>query len=139
MITQEKTIIQYIPQRPPMVMVDKLIDCLTDEIQTGLTISSDNIFVENGVFTPPGLIENIAQTVAAGAGRRAAAENKPTPMGFLAGIKKLKIHKLPTVGSDIITHVRVINQIMSVGVIFGEIFQGNEPIAECEMRVFVQS
>ena len=71
MIAQEQTIIQYIPHRAPMIMVDGLLAYEEKSIESSLTIQSSNVFVEDGAFTPPGMVENIAQTVAAGAGYQA--------------------------------------------------------------------
>ena len=57
-----------IPQKPPFVMVDKLFSVTETTTTTGFTIQADNIFVKDGVFKDPGLVENIAQTAAASAG-----------------------------------------------------------------------
>lgn len=138
MIAQEQTIIQYIPHRAPMIMVDGLLAYEEKSIESSLTIQSSNVFVEDGAFTPPGMVENIAQTVAAGAGYQALSNQEPIPLGFLAGIKSLKIHKLPPVGTDITTKVRVINQIMNIGIVYGEVWQNGTLLAECEMRIFIQ-
>jgi predicted hotdog family 3-hydroxylacyl-ACP dehydratase len=138
MITEEQTITQFIPHRAPMIMVDKLISYHEKLIESSLTIQSNNVFVEDGVFTAPGMVENIAQTVAAGAGHNAVQNNEPTPLGFLAGVKSLKIHKLPPVGTDVRTKVQIINQVMNIGIVFGQVWQDNELAAECEMRIFIQ-
>ena len=55
-----------IPQKPPMVMVDKLIFAEEKKVVTSFLIRRDNIFCSDGVFTEAGLIENMAQTAAAG-------------------------------------------------------------------------
>ncbi|HMJ46203.1 MAG TPA: hypothetical protein VK498_02685, partial [Ferruginibacter sp.] len=61
-------ILSYIPQRPPFVMVDKILSSGESSTRTSFIIHEKNIFVENGKFREPGLVENIAQTAAAGAG-----------------------------------------------------------------------
>ena len=66
-----------IPQRPPFVMIDKLLSFSETTTTTGLSIRADNIFVENGLFKEPGLVENIAQTAAARAGYVSQTEKKP--------------------------------------------------------------
>ena len=60
-----------IPQKPPMVMVDRLTGVVDNVTTTNFLIRDDNIFCEKGEFREPGLIENMAQTAAAGTGARA--------------------------------------------------------------------
>jgi hypothetical protein len=57
-----------IPQKPPFVMIDALL--FSDEKRTvsSFKIPEKNIFVKEGLFLEPGLVENIAQTAAARAG-----------------------------------------------------------------------
>ena len=53
-----------IPQKTPFVMIDKMYYFSGDKIVSGFTISEENIFSFNSLFTASGLIENMAQTVA---------------------------------------------------------------------------
>ncbi len=55
-----------IPQKPPMVMVDRIVEINDMTTVTAFLIRADNVFVDNGLFREPGLIENIAQSAAAG-------------------------------------------------------------------------
>ena len=64
MLVQGNDIFNLIPQRPPMVMVDKLFECNDQKALTGFEIVADNILVRNGQFSESGLIENIAQSAA---------------------------------------------------------------------------
>ena len=54
-----------IPQKPPFIMIDRLVHF--DEVftRTEFKIVPDNIFVEGGKLLESGLVENIAQTCAA--------------------------------------------------------------------------
>ena len=54
-----------LPQRPPMVMVDRLVCADEKSAETVLDIRQDNIFVEDGVLKSYAMIENMAQTCAA--------------------------------------------------------------------------
>ena len=54
-----------LPQKPPMVMVDALVEFTELSAVTRLVVRPDNIFVQNGRLAEPGLVENIAQTAAA--------------------------------------------------------------------------
>ena len=62
-------IVEYIPQRPPIVMADAFYGIGEDGCaRSGLTVCEDNIFVEEGALSECGLIEHIAQSAALRAG-----------------------------------------------------------------------
>jgi len=139
MLVTGSEILDCIPQRPPLVMIDKLLFANSEKSITGMYINADNVLVENGFFSESGLIENIAQTAAAGVGYTCKLENKKVPVGFIASIKHIKIHHLPAVGSEITTEVKLTNRIMEVSIVTGSVWQDEVLMAECEMRIFVRS
>ena len=126
-----------IPQRPPFVMIDKLVSFSETETSTAFTIKADNIFVENGIFKEPGLVENIAQTAAARAGYVSKTENKPVLVGYIGAVNNLKIFSLPKTGNELITEITIENQIFDVTLITGKITCNNEIIAECKIKIFI--
>jgi len=131
-------IIDLIPQRPPMVMIDQLLCCNTDITTTMLTIRTDNVFCKDGIFHESGLIENIAQTAAARAGFIALQKNEKPAVGFIGSVKRLKIVSLPIVNSQIISTVEAMHDIGNVSIIKGTIKQADIIIAECEMNIFLE-
>jgi len=138
MLATENEILEFIPQRSPVVMIDKLIYCDHEKIISGLKIEPGNIFFTDDFFSESGLVENIAQTAAAGVGYVCKMENKNVSVGFIASIKDLKIFKLPEVGDEIVTEVMVTNQVMQVSIIKGTVTCNGTILAECEMRIFVK-
>ncbi|MBK7432924.1 MAG: 3-hydroxyacyl-ACP dehydratase [Chitinophagaceae bacterium] len=133
----DNTILTLIPQRPPFVMIDRLLYCDETTARTGLTVKVDNLFVEDGVLTAPGLTENIAQTAAARSGFSASQQDLPAPVGFIGGIKNLRIHALPKTGNELVTEITIVNQIFDVMMITGRVLCGDELLAECEMKIFI--
>ena len=129
---------EFIPQRPPVVMIDKLIFSDVEKVISGFTVLSDCIFCEDGELSASGMVENIAQTAAAGVGYVCKMENKPVPIGFIASIKDLKIHRLPPIGAELITEINITNKIMDITIVKGTITLNNKILAECEMRIFVK-
>ncbi|WP_341227023.1 3-hydroxyacyl-ACP dehydratase [uncultured Arcticibacterium sp.] len=134
---------KLIPQKPPIEMVDSL--WYNDETKTvsGFHIKTDNIFVENGFFTEPGLIENIAQTAALRVGyivseKNKSGDNVKPPIGFIGGIKKLSIEELPAVNENLLTHVEIVNVVFGVNIIEGKVFLKDKCIASCEMKIFLK-
>jgi predicted hotdog family 3-hydroxylacyl-ACP dehydratase len=138
MIAGKEDIPEYIPQRPPMVMISSLLHSDDQTTITGLHIEPANLFAGRGVLSESGLVENIAQTAAAGVGFSCKKENKKVPVGFIASIRDLVVHALPAVGTDIVTETVVTNQVMDVSIVKGVVRQGEAVLAECEMRIFIK-
>ncbi len=139
MLIPKRDITQYIPQRPPMVMVDELVQAEATLAVTRFTILPDNLFVESNQFGESGLVENIAQTVAAMVGYACSQRNIPIPMGYIAAVKDLKIVSLPANGSVIETTVMITNQVMDVTVVRGKVELSGELICTCEMKVVAKT
>lgn len=126
-----------IPQRPPFVMIDKLISFSETNTVTTFSITTDNIFVENGLFKEPGLVENIAQTAAARAGYVSQTENKPVQVGYIGAVNNLQVFMLPRSGDELITEITIENQIFDVTLISGKITCNGQPVAQCKMKIFI--
>lgn len=126
---------RLIPQRPPIVMIEKLLSSDDAATTTSLRIRAENIFCENGRLTEPGLIENMAQTAAARAGYAAAQAGAAAPIGFIGAVEQLSIHALPEVGSEITTTVRVEHQVLHISRISATVRSGADVIAQCTMKI----
>jgi len=120
-------------------MVDRLVELRDNSTVTALMILEDNVFCENGEFREPGLIENMAQTAATGVGARSGNSGGKAPLGFIGGIRNLKIIGFPKVGQEIITRVTVLHQVFDATIVQGEIFLKDELIAACELKIFLIS
>lgn len=129
---------KHIPQAPPFVMIDEIIRSDESVTVTKFTIKESNLFVEDGYFTEPGLIENMAQTAAAGTGFKAAQNGLPAPVGFIGAIKNLKITEMPKVGDEIESTITFITQVLNAHVVAGEIKCGSKIIATAEYKIFLQ-
>lgn len=140
-IISESQILDYIPQRPPLVMVDSLVAISPDdsEICSGLKISADNIFCRNGKFTEPGLIENAAQTAALRMGFLAKRDSLPVQIGFIGAFNKLKINRLPNVYDEIRTTLKVKFEVMGIVLCAFETKICDELIASGEMKVALKN
>jgi len=137
-IVNSDTILQYIPQRPPIVLISRIYACDDNSVVTGFDISDDHIFTQNGVLTESGIIENIAQTAASMAGYAAVTNNTTPAVGFIGNIKDLVIHHLPKSGNEVLTEVKTKTQVMNVSIIEAHSYCNNELVATCEMKIFLQ-
>ena len=129
---------RLIPQREPILMVDCIGEVTEDCGIAGLTITGENLFVENGILCEPGIIEHIAQSAAVVMGYECLHENRPVPLGFIASVRNLTVRKRPLVGDSIRTRVNVENRILNVVIVQAKTFLNSEEIASCEMRIFVE-
>lgn len=127
-----------IPQRPPIVMVDVVWSADEQSADTGLTIQEDNIFVKDGLFREPGLIEHIAQSAAAFAGYGTFVRGEEPKLGFIGEIKDCVFNLMPPVGSELRTHVQLVTVIGGIRLINAEVRLKDELVATCVMKFFLK-
>jgi len=130
---------ELIPQRSPMVMLDKLVS-VNENMATGqLLVREDNLFVKEGYLQEPGLIEFMAQTAAAHTGYRSVLTDEPVSEGYIGAIKNLVIHELPSVHAALQADITIENEIVGYTIISGKVRMDKQVIAECEMRILTKS
>lgn len=130
-------ILSLIPQKPPFVMVDRLLSCDENSTQTAFRVNEGNVLVFNGEFSEVGLMENIAQTAAARAGYMAMIENKPVAVGYISAVKNLEIFELPKINDELVTEVKIENQVFDITIISGTVRRNDTIMAQCEMNIFI--
>lgn len=119
-------------------MVDEVISSDEEFTESSFTIKPDNVFIDNGVFVESGLVENIAQTMALRGGVIRIREKRDAPIGLIGAIKNLKVYRLPEVGTTIQTKIKIEYEVLMATIIKGEVFQDDEVLAECEMKIFLK-
>ncbi|MCI1186378.1 3-hydroxyacyl-ACP dehydratase [Hymenobacter sp. DH14] len=139
MIATGEALTRLLPQRPPMLLIDALLECANDRTVSQFQVPADLVLVEDGYLSEAGLIENIAQTAAAGAGYgyQQGGAGAP-PIGFIAAIKDLRVGALPAVGTVLTTEVLVQNQVLEFTIVRGTVRAAGATFAECEMRIFIK-
>lgn len=138
----------FLPHREPMLMVDFVYEITEVSVKTFFKLKKDNIFVKNGVFAEVGLIENAAQTCSSIVGQsffldseHEVKENVEV-IGFISGIKKVKIYSLPKLGDTIKTNANLVSRFDSDGFSICTIncstYNKEELIFEAEINLFIQ-
>ena len=134
-------ILDLIPQRPPLIMVDKLIYYSPQMGKTIFTIREDHIFcTANGQLEEAGIIENIAQTCAARTGyeeKTGGQRDGVIKIGFIGMIKAMAIFRNPLVGEQLETTVVIAENFFHTSLIEAKVEIGGETIATCEMKIFL--
>jgi predicted hotdog family 3-hydroxylacyl-ACP dehydratase len=128
----------FIPQRAPFIMIDTLLETSAYKTRTAFRIPQDHLFVYAGCLTEPGLIENMAQTAAAGMGAQTQAKGMAAPVGFIGALKNWRVQCLPAAGTVITTETTCLHQIMNAHVVLAEIRLQDTVIASCELKIFIQ-
>ena len=136
-LTDKDFVKNLIPQRDPFVMVDKLFYFSENKVVSGFSISDDNIFSFQSLFTASGLIENMAQTVALFTGYQYFLKNEPAPTGYIGAIKKVEIVEFPNVGNQLITSVNILHEIMGVTLVNSKVECNGKIIASSEMKTIL--
>lgn len=127
---------ELLPQQEPFVMVDRLIHFDMERTVTRTEVTGSNIFVENGVFTPSGIIENIAQTCAARIGYvNKYILKKGIQLGFIGAIRNLNLYRLPVVGETVETTIITVQEIFGMTLVTAQVRIGEELIADAEMKI----
>ncbi|MFO8128732.1 MAG: pseudouridylate synthase [Bacteroidales bacterium] len=134
----EAGIVRLIPQKPPFVMVGKAICSDEMHTETEFYIRSDTIFVEDGFFREPGLIENMAQTMAVRGGLARKSGDKKAQVGMIGAVKNFRCYRLPRMHTTIRTRIVLEGEILGAAMIRGAVFQADEKLAECEMKIFMK-
>lgn len=121
----------FIPQREPFIMVDEVLFSSGTEFKTSFLVKDTNLFLENESLSESAIIENIAQTCAAGMGFHKKKNNIPNDgLGFIGSINKLEVFTFAKIGDCIHTEVKILHQLDNILLVEG--------IAKVEDRILVK-
>ena len=120
----------YIPQRPPFVLIDTVESVSVQSARTRYTIPADCPLVTDGVLPLAGLLENAAQTCAVRAGQ--AAGNK---IGYIGAVKQIQALRLPRVGETLTTDAVLVQEVLNISLVDCTTRIGDELIATATLKL----
>lgn len=126
---------ELLPQRDPFVMVSRLVFFTPEKVVTELDITADNIFVEDGHFSVPGLNENIAQTCAARMGYLSYSQKGRIRVGYIGAITNFVVERTPLVGQVISTQFDLIEEVFNITLAHVTVRCGEEIIAQTDLKI----
>jgi predicted hotdog family 3-hydroxylacyl-ACP dehydratase len=139
---------KYLPHRSPMLMVDMILVMDDEKVETIFELKEDGIFIQNGILTEVGLIENAAQTCSSVIAKDYFVDGNNQDktdvnvVGFISAIKTLKIHKLPNVGETIKSIATLVSKFVSneysLCTMNCKTFHKEELLLEGEINIFIQ-
>jgi predicted hotdog family 3-hydroxylacyl-ACP dehydratase len=131
-------ILNYIPQRPPVVMVDAFYGIDGETSYTGFTVPEESVFCRDGVLDECALIENMAQSAALRVGWLCAEAGEAVPLGFIGSVGKCDIARRVSAGERLHTTIRVAAEFENVTLAEAEVSIDGETICSCTLKIFLQ-
>jgi predicted hotdog family 3-hydroxylacyl-ACP dehydratase len=136
MLVSKKEVTSYIPQRPPMVMVDMLVSSDENTTTSLFRPGHDCILCNDGYFSEAGLIENMAQTAALRSGYEAHKNSENIRVGFIGAVKKFRLYFLPVENDLLETKIEVLNSLLNASIVKATVQIDGEIAAQAELSIF---
>ncbi len=129
---------EVLPQQDPFVMIGRLVEMDEKYVTTETLVSETLLFVENGVLTATGIVENIAQTCAA----RIGYVNKyilkdEIRIGYIGAVRDFVVHRTPMVGDVIYTRIEVLEEVFGMTLVNAETTCCGDLIASAQMKIAI--
>ncbi len=135
----DKTITYDImPHKPPMLLVDKIIESGEAEAVIEVKIKKNCIFADkNGNVDLEIFPELIAQSVALNEAWKTFSKNKTkNTKGFVVSFKSIKFYKAVKIFDTLRIKVLKEGAFENLNIIYGQVFYGDIPVAEGEVRIW---
>ncbi len=128
-----------LPQREPFVMVGRILHFEMATSVSEMTVREDNLFVEDGFFSPCGIIENIAQTCAS----RIGIYNKyvlgnDVQIGYIGAIRDCSFTGRVPVGSRLTTRIDVLEEIFGMTLASAAVECDGRTVATANLKLAVK-
>lgn len=136
MLISKENITSFIPQRAPFVMIDELETADEKEFKSNFEVTDANIFLENNILSESALVENIAQTCAAGFGYVNSLKDDSEPqLGFIGAVSRLNVIDYTFKDAKLNTEVEILNTFDSIHLIQGAVYHNDKKLIECQMKI----
>jgi predicted hotdog family 3-hydroxylacyl-ACP dehydratase len=127
-----------VPHKPPILVIDRLIEFNDLQGVVESCIQPDSIFVrEDGSVDEVTMVEIIAQSFAAVKGYADLLKGKPVSRGFLVGVKRLRITGTAFGGERLLTYLTRIGDTEEFSLAEGKVMHNDQLIASGNVMVWV--
>ncbi|MFA7274760.1 MAG: hypothetical protein WC044_12900 [Crocinitomicaceae bacterium] len=136
MLIEKSEIKKYIPQREPFIMVDGLKSADESGFLSSFEIQENNLFLEENLLSESALVENIAQTCAAGFGYlNSLIKEGEAKLGFIGAVTKLEVLAEIGVKAQVETRVNILSSFETIHLIEGTASSNGKEIVRCQMKI----
>ena len=123
--------------KPPMLLVDEILEESQSKGKTSYEIKPGDIFVgDGGIFARAALIEIAAQSFAAVDKFQKMKKNIDSSRGFLASVKNFEFFDDAKAGDEIICDIEKVDEISRLHIVKAELSASGKKIAAGEFRIF---
>ena len=126
-----------IPHRPPMVLVDAVLEYGPARITARREVRKGEPFVDADGLDDAALLEVIAQTIAAGDALHAKSKNGRVLRGYLTGLTGVKIHSRARIGETIDVTADCLKRMDGMGLFEARAEAGGRLLAEGRFKLYV--
>ena len=95
-------------------MVDRVLNCDLSDAVIEFEVREDNIFLDDGMLAPAGIIENMAQACAARMGCINRMRGEVVKIGFIGDIRNCDIMRQPRCGETLTTYVHIVEDVFNM-------------------------
>jgi predicted hotdog family 3-hydroxylacyl-ACP dehydratase len=136
MLIDQAKIKTIIPQREPFIMIDGLLDADNSGFNSTFKIVDTNCMLDGTNASEGALVENIAQTCAAGFGYLSSLEGQTEPrLGFIGAVTKLEVFGEAHVNDQLDTRVEILNTFENIHLIEGTVRCNETELLKCQMKI----
>ena len=129
---------RLLPQRPPMLLLDRLLSCTPTEGTADALIRDENLFrLPDETIHAAALFELMAQAYAAVQGFQNTLAGKPVTLGYLAGISHAVVKDVARVGDLLLVTVRQTASVPPFVRAEARVERNGETIAQGELTLFI--
>jgi predicted hotdog family 3-hydroxylacyl-ACP dehydratase len=141
LVTKKEDLGQYIPHKPPFLLVDELYYYDDEYAISGFAVSHDHVMVRDGFLLEAAIIENMAQTMALKSSFQPGtkhSENDTPRMGYLVAVNRSSFINPVPAGELLITELKVTQNLKTFIMVKGTCSYSEIPVAVCEISLFIE-
>jgi predicted hotdog family 3-hydroxylacyl-ACP dehydratase len=128
---------ELVPHRPPMVLVDSVVEYGPQRITARRTVRQGEPFVDSDGLDDAALLEVIAQTIAAGDALYAKSKKGRVLRGYLTGMTGVAIHSRARIGETIEVSADCLKRMDGMGLFEARAEASGRLLAEGRFKLFV--
>ena len=129
---------QLLPQRPPMLLLSRLLSCTATDGTAEALLAPGHLFsLPDDTIHPAAFVELMAQAYAAVHGYRDHLAGKAPRIGYLAGVTQASVLGAARIGDQLIVSVRQTALIKPFIRARAQVTRDGETLAEGELTLFI--
>jgi predicted hotdog family 3-hydroxylacyl-ACP dehydratase len=126
----------YLPHRPPMLLIDRIDEVTADRAVCTTTLHPDCVFAVDGFVHASAMIELVAQVCAIYVGVRGQLDGDPPRLGFIVGCREvdLAVDRFAVGDTLTITARKILGQ-DQLAAFHGTVSRDGQPCAAIQLSV----